>query len=189
MTDTTTNETASKRKRVSERSFIDADGAEVERMEQATGARYKLVENGRTFDVQLGEPGKLATMFAVFGAWTKLGNVANSVLNDKDEPGDADQAADEIDAFIASCEAGIWREVSEGSKRGPKYDKDVLASVLYAALQAAGKAKGDVADYRTKLDDASYYAKVRANTDIMAKYHAEMAARGQKTGPAIDILA
>lgn len=181
-------QTESKRKRVSERSFIDANGAEVERIEQATGARYKLVDNGKVFDVQLGEAGAPATMFGVFGAWTKIGNVANTVLNDKDEPGDADSAAEEIEAFLANVEKGIWREVQEGSKRGPKYDKDVLASVLFAVLTKAGKATGDVAGYRDRLDDASYYAKVRANTDVMAAYHAEMRDRGA-AGPSVDSLA
>lgn len=187
MTNTDTD-TGSKRKRVSERSFIDSEGNEVERIEQATGARYKLVQNGKTFDVQLGNPGEAATMFAVFGAWTKIGNVANTVLNDKDEPGTPDDAAEEIEAFLANVDKGVWRELQEGAKRGPKYDKDVLAASLVEVLTAAGKVNGDVASYRERLDDASYYAKVRANTDVMAAYHAAMREKGA-AGPSVDSLA
>lgn len=173
------------RQKVSERTFVDAGGVEVERMEQATGARYTLVTAGKSFDAQMGEAGKLATMFAIFGFWTKVGNVANTVLNDKDSPGTQDDAAEEIADFLAGVETGTWREAGEGATRGPKYDNNVLATVLVAALGAA--AKGDVAYYEARLADnkgeadvanKGYRSKVVARDDIKAAYWAEMAKRG-----------
>ena len=180
------------RQRVSERTFIDAAGVEVERMEQATGARYTLVTAGKSFDLQIGEAGKPGTMFGVFGFWTKIGNVANTVLNDKDDPGTADDAAAEIGDFLAGVETGTWREAGEGVGRGPKYDNAVLAVVLLAALGAA--AKGDAAYYEARLADnkgeadannKGYRSKVIARDDIKAAYWVEMAKRGQaKPAPA-----
>lgn len=185
------------RQKVSERTFIDAAGAEVERMEQATGARYTLVQAGKSFDAQMGDAGKLPTMFAIFGFWTKVGNVANTVLNDKDAPGTAVEAATEIEDFLASVETGTWREAGEGP-RGPKYDNNVLATVLVAALGSA--AKGDVAYYEARLGDnkgeadpanKGYRSKVVARDDIKAAYWQEMAARGiaKPAAPAAETLA
>ena len=84
---------ANGRNKVSDRTFIDAQGNEVDRMEEATGARYTLTGIGKSFDVQMGEAGQLPTMFAIFGFWTKVGNVANTTLNDKDDPGTPEDAA------------------------------------------------------------------------------------------------
>jgi len=177
------------RQKVSSRDFIDANGQPVDKIELATGARYALVKrtggtddkpeyaNEHEFDVQLGEAGKPATMYAIFGAWTKLGNVANSVLNDDKEPGTIDDAADEIAAFIKSVESGVWREAGDGAARGPKYDNDVLGIVLHAILGAA--AKGDAASYTARLAaDKGYRAKVVARDDIKAAYWVEMSKRG-----------
>lgn len=174
------------RQKVSERTFIDAQGNEVDRMEQATGARYTLVTAGKSFDLQIGEAGKSGTMFGVFGFWTKIGNVANTILNDKDDPGTADDAAAEIGDFLAGVETGTWREAGEGVGRGPKYDNAVLAAVLLAALGSA--AKGDAAYYEARLADnkgeadsanKGYRSKVIARDDIKAAYWVEMAKRGQ----------
>jgi len=77
--------------------------------------------------------------------------------------------------------------------RGPKYDKDILAGALLAVLTRENKAKGDLANYRGRLDDKSYAAKVRARTDVMAQYYKDLEARGNgdenKAPAAIDDLA
>lgn len=175
------------RAKVSERTLLLADGSEAERMNDATGASYKLVANGRSFDYQYGANPHQDRMFGIFGFITKVGNEANSVLNNDKEPGDADDAAVAIEEFLQGVSAGVWREVGEGAARGPKYDKDVLAAALVGVLAAT--AKGDVAHYRERLEDKSYYAKVRANTEVMAAYMAEMASRGKATGTGTDALA
>lgn len=174
------------RQKVSERTFIDASGNEVDRMEQATGARYTLAQIGKSFDIQLGAPATPATMFGIFGFWTKVGNVANTVLNDKDEPGTPQDAAEEIADWLAGVETGTWREAGEpGAGRGPKYDTGILADVLVVALGSA--AKGDAAYYKARLDDnkgetdpanKGYRSKVLARDDIKAAYWAEAAKRG-----------
>lgn len=175
------------RERVSDREFISADGALVDRMNDAGGGRYTLLKNGKAFDYVHGENEHLDRMLAIFGFHTKVGNVANTVLNDKDEPGSVDDAASEIETFLKSASEGVWREVSEGVARGPKYDRDVLASSLFEVLGA--KAKGSVLDYRQRLEDKSYFAKVRANLDVMASYAAAMAARGKAAPQTTDALA
>lgn len=180
------------REKRSERAFINAEGKEVERMEQATGARYTLgsgtSENFaavRSFDIQLGEAGSPATMYAVFGFHTKIGNVANTVLNDKDEPGTVEDAAASIEEFMASVGGGVWREAGEGGVRGPKYDNAILAEALVRVLGSA--AKGDVGHYQARLDDPKgevdsankgYRAKVVAQDAVKAAYWQVAAEKG-----------
>lgn len=198
------------RKRVSERTFIDASGNEVDRMEQATGARYSLVHSTgqdadgepiytplKQFDVQLGPAAAEATMYGVFGFWTKIGNVANTVLNDKDAPGSIEDAAAEIDDFMASVAGGVWREAGEAGARAPKYDTAILAEVLIKLL--GDKAKGDIAYYKAKLNDSKgeadpankgYRAKVVSRDDIKAAYWRLAKERGiTKPDAAVDSLA
>lgn len=174
-----TAQNTSTRRKVSERLFIGQDGKEVESIDVATGARYRLVAGGvnREFDVQLGDAGKPATMLAIFGAHTKFGNVVNTILNDAKEPGSPEDAGAELEAFIDGLNDGKWREPSEGGARAAKYDNAILAFVLHAILGAA--AKGDVAHYQQRLEeDKSYRAKVVARDDIKAAYWQEMAKRG-----------
>jgi len=164
----------------SERYFIDLNGDEVDRMEQATGAGYSLVSKDgseiQSWEYQSGLPaGNVVTMHFVLGWWTKIGNVVNTVVNDKADPGTLDDAALAVTEHVENCEKGIWREVTEGVARGPKYDKDILAGALLAVLTASGLAKADLAGYRTRLDDKSYAAKVRARTDVMAQYYKDLA--------------
>lgn len=151
---TTPSASDSKRKTVSKRDQIDANGNPVSKIEEATGARYTLLGlkgGNRDFDIQLGEAGKATTMFAIFGAWTKIGNVVNSVLNDKDDPGTPDEAAGEVEAFLALAEQGKWAERS--ATVGAKVDKALLAAII--AEWAAGQGKQVVAgEVEQKLIDA-----------------------------------
>lgn len=167
MTDVTASPTATRAK-ASERLFIDAAGGEVDKIEQATGARYVIPGNGKSFDVQLGEAGTLATMMAVFGYHTKLGNVANTVRNDKANPGSPDDEADAIADFMESLASGQWREPSEGG-RGPKYDDAVLADVLTAMAAERGKTPPD-GGYLPKLADKKWRAQVLAAAGVKDAY-------------------
>lgn len=177
-----------KKQNVSVREYLNAAG------EKSTGPSpdgrvvYKLLaDDGKSvlkeFVLDKNAPAEMIFMFAQFGFVTKTGNVANSVLNGE-EPGTRDEAAGDIEEFLAgmSGPTPVWREPGEGRARGPKYDKAVLGFTLHAWLEAKGLAKGDAASYVERLDDKSYYAKVRAQTEVMAAYHAEMAKRG--TAPA-----
>lgn len=191
--------TKPKRARVSERAFIDAKGNEVDRMEQSAGARYTLVEAGKSFDWIFGANPEADKFFCNFGFQTKVGNVANTVLNDKDSPGTSQEAADEIDSFLEQVIGGIWREAGEGGGRTPKYDNAILAEALVALL--GDKAHAGGADhYRARLDDPKgevdsankgYRAKVVARDDIKAEYKRIAKERGIAVGDtsAVDTLA
>jgi hypothetical protein len=172
------------RKNVSKRHYQDSAG------EKSVGP----ASDGRVIFALLGTDGstlkefdssalneKARAMFAQFGFVTKVGNVANSVLNG-DDPGTPEDAAADIEEFLAglAMDPPVWREPGEGRARGPKYDKDVLASVLYEG-RSAEKRTGDWADVatiRARLDDKSFYAKVRNNAGAMASYYKAMAERG-----------
>lgn len=185
MTDTTQGETGGKRARVSQRDFITATGDVVDRMEQAEGARYTLVGAGRSYDYVVGKNTTADKFWAVFGYLTKVGNVANTVLNDKDDPGSFEDAATAIEAFLEQVEGGVWREAGEGAGRGPKYDNGILAEALVALLGQS--AKGDAGYYQAKLDDPKgeidsankgYRNKVVARDDVKARYWQIASERG-----------
>lgn len=173
---------ASSRKNVSKRQYLDS--ADAKSVGPAATGRvvYQLLNGDGTThkEFAFGPDSPGAHMFAQFGFVTKVGNVANSVLNG-DDPGTIADAAGDIDEFLASIAAGVWREPGEGRARGPKYDKAVLAAVLYEG-RSAEKRTGDweSADrIMARLEDKSFYAKVRNNAAAMAAYHAEMARRGE----------
>lgn len=173
MTMTDTNETGTsraKRKQVSKRAWIDSQGNEVETEAEATGGRYALIMDDKTlrnFDRQFGDAGKLDTMLAIFGWHTKLGNVANSVLNDKDEPGDASDAADAIDAWIAGAEGGKWAEERTGGV-GAKIDLDALANAL---VDVKPDLEPKMAAIRQKLEeDKTWRAQIRKDPQVSAAY-------------------
>lgn len=186
MSDTTQAE-ASRSKAIAKREWINAAGEKVPAGDPAAvGFRYTYLANGEGVDYLIGEAGKLATMFGIMGGLTKVGNIVNSVVNADDYNG-SDNPMEAVREWLAEADAGVWREPGEAGSRGPKYDKDVLAAALLAVL--AGKAKGDVAAYRERLEERSYYAKVRGNPEVMARYMQEMAERGKATGGNTDALA
>jgi hypothetical protein len=145
--------------------YIDDSGEKVP-MEQATGSRYTSERGFVHEDYPQGKgatPGTKVLMLANFGGKTLAINTTS---------GARQQEADEEQALVdrwASLDAGQWRERAEGIARGPKYDKAVLATCLVEVLGSS--AKGDADAYLERLDDKSYYAKVRNNSKVMTLYH------------------
>ncbi len=140
------------RKTVSKRDYIDVSGTAMDTIEEASGSRYVLLDpaGNHTFDVDCTDAklfgvGKLLTMAAIFGLQTKIGNVANTVLNDKDEPGTPADAAAAVKEWIAqaSSEQGaVWAERTTGGP-GVRVDKAALAGAIVAVAIAAGKATAE----------------------------------------------
>lgn|SRR5262245_47984300 len=183
MTDTTTA-TNGKRKAIAERDWLNADGEVVSTgSPDVAGVRYTYLATGTSIEYVLGQNEQLDRQFAAMGAVTKIGNVVNTFKAD----GESGDPIDAVKEWLQAAMGGEWREAGEAVARGPKYDKDILAAVI---LQVLGeKAAGDIASYRQRLDDKSYYAKVRAKTKIMAAYHAELAKRGKDDETNVDDLA
>lgn len=185
MTDTNTADTGDSRRAIAKREWINAAGERVPTgSADVAGARYTYLATGNSVEYVYGANPQLDRQFAAMGAVTKLGNIVNTITNDDSYDG-RDPIPDVI-AWLKEAGEGQWREAGEGVARGPKYDKDVLAGCIVTLL--GGKAAGDVAHYREKLDDRSYYAKVRANTKVMAAYATEMEKRGGEAAN-VDALA
>lgn len=180
----TDTDTEPKRATIAKREWIDENGAHTPDRAKAVGARYTYLKSGNSLERVFGKAGDAATMCACMGWLTKVGNIVNSIVNADDYDGKEDPMV-EIAAWDGDLGNGIWREASEGgAARGPKYDKDVLAPALVTVILAEGKTPaGDAAYYRAKLDDKSYYAKVRANTAVMAQYYKDLAAKGGAVTP------
>jgi len=135
------------------RDYLGTGGTVVDTAEGATGARFTLVEADgedykpiKAWDEQMGPAGKLPTMCAILGFHTKLGNVANTVLNDKDAPGSLKDAAAAIDLFLESAKASppVWAERGVGAGV-TRYDADTMLACI---LQATGKDRSDRKDWR-----------------------------------------
>lgn len=174
MTDTTQTpaaESERKRKTVSKRDFLDAAGAVVDKIEDATGARYTvLAPSGNIdLDIQFGDDiPAAARMCAIFGFHTKMGNVANTVLNDKEEPGTPEDAAAECREFMALLESGKWAERT--ATVGARTDKAVLAAV-YCDWAAKQGQERDPLEVEQKLsDNPALIRQLNAIADIKAEY-------------------
>jgi hypothetical protein len=178
------------RKRVSKREFLH-NGQEVDRIEEASAARYTLLGDGggNCDSPELGQPGKLATMCAIFGFHTKVGNVANTVLNNKEDPGTTADAKAAIDEFIAMASSGTWAERATGAP-GAAIDKDALAGAIVAVAMASGKVTADqegatYAKVRGRLDNEPAYVRAARQVPDVAR---EYATRVGKASKSIDDL-
>jgi len=162
-------ETTRTRRQVSKRDYLDSDGAVCDKIEQASGARYTLLgDGGRNFDEQFGDPGTFETMCAIFGFHTKVGNVANTTLNDKDNPGTPADAAAAIEEFIEAAKSGTWAERTGGV--GIVIDKDALAGAVVAVATAQGK-NAEYATIRQRMEEeAGYVKKVRQVPEVAMEY-------------------
>lgn len=178
----------SKRKQVSKRSFLARGGAEADTMEDAAGARYTLLgDGGGDHDYTFGENPQADRMFAIFGFHTKIGNVANTVLNDKDEPGTPADAGEAIKEFLALVASGTWAEKREGGG-GARIDKDALAAAVVEVAASKGQTK-DMADVREKLEDnPGLVRKLRANDEIAAAYAKRVGKAPVKTEDVLGLI-
>lgn len=187
MSDTqTTPQAADDKKRVvrAKHGYVDANGDPVKKIEDAHGISYTDIATGKQFIYLPGNDAAMR-MLSVFGMKTKATNEASA--NRQDDESDQDDVS-AIEAAFAQIDTGVWREPGEGAaKRGPKYDKDLLAAVIVDLLGA--KATGDVMGYRERLDERSYYAKILSKTPIMAEYMKRLAARGDQAPDDLSAIA
>jgi hypothetical protein len=193
---TTTDD--SKRKSVSKRSYLDENGETKDvKIETAKGARYTLLDpNGnQDIDYVYGTNPDFDRMCAMFGFHTKVGNVANTVLNDKDEPGTPADAAAKIKEWMADAQSAddpTWAERT-GGVGGARVDRDALAGSIVAVLLATvdektGKPLLDPANesaqyakVRQRLEDEPAYLRgARSNPDVAREY-ATRTGKAQKT--------
>lgn len=188
MTDIQTNGKKPTRKQVSKRDYLNEAGEVVTKMEEAHAARYSLLGSDHAYTLQVkGDDidADAVAMFAVIGYHTKIGNVANTVLNDKDDPGETDDAAAAIEQFLDDVARGVWAEKTEGGG-GAKVNRDHLAqavmNVMVPALQAqvaAGTKEALVYEkVRAQLDsDKVFFRNMRQVPEIQKEY-AKLAGTG-----------
>ena len=158
MTATETNE--SPKRKIASHEYRNAAGEKV-LIDQGVAIHYHSEAGGWDFDFAL-PGGDADRMLALFGARTLSINETSAARQAGESEHDA------LIARFAEIANGTWRERAEGVVRGPKYDKDILAQVIVEALGA--DAKGDANHYRQRLEDKSYYAKIRSKAKIMAAY-------------------
>lgn len=161
---------ADKTKRsTSKRQFIDDAGDQIEKIEDASGARYTLLDpqGNVEFDYSYGENENADRMFAIFGFHTKLGNEVSSVLNDKNNPGTFAEAAEACNAFLQAIQAGQWGV--PGERVGARLDPDILAEAVVRRYADVGKTV-DKAAVRARCEDAEFTRSARADAVVMAHY-------------------
>lgn len=182
-----TAESTSTKKKVSLRSFLAADGSECDRIEEAQGARYVLLApNGnKTFDHMFsGKIGTLDVMAGIMGFHTKVGNVANTVLNDKSDDGDPtpDAAATAIAAWYAGATDETdpqWAERSTGVP-GSRIDKDALAGAIVLVMESDGK-KLNYAKVRDKLENEPQFVRAARQDVRIANEYAKRTGKATKS--------
>lgn len=178
------------KERVSQRDYLDSSGNVTDDVSKAAGARYTLgtMEGDKfvpvaSWDELFGEPGKKQTRYGILGFHTKLGNVANSVLNNAKNPGGVKDAATAIEEFVTSPN---WREPSAGGGVTPvRYDTAILADVLaqltgkpadgFAAKMSSrvdkdGKAVAQESDGTWPKGSLTYPAYAMKNAQVRAEY-------------------
>lgn len=176
------SESKRERKTVSKRTFLGG-----EKIEEAKGARYTLLDpNGNhDLDYTFGQNSAFDRMCAIFGFHTKIGNVANTVLNDKDEPGTPADAAQSIREWMTAAMSANpqWAERSAGGV-GSRVDRDALAGAFVTVVQSEGKITAEQADatyatVRQRLEDgypeksltaAQYMNAIRKQPAVAAEY-------------------
>lgn len=177
--DTESSPAKRERKEVSSRDFLDTAGNVVDKIEEATGARYTLKETGQNFDMQFGEAGKPGTMFAIFGFHTKVGNVVNTVLNDKNEPGDATDAGASATEFLTLIQQGKWAERAAGGA-AVRIDKDALANAIVTVAQNSTPPKQvDQAAIRQKLEDDPTFVRTARQVPAIAQEYAKLTGKAK----------
>lgn len=194
MANTDQGEGATKRKRVtrSRREWIDADGEVVEKIEDATGSVFALLADDGKTDAgswPRQRPGDMSVQD--FGYWsmgyqTRLGNIANTVLNE--QKGTTEEACDTISEFVA--DPTKWAE----PRGGPRTDLDRLAQAIadcnatdWAAKQIdAEKAKAEV---RARLEASPELVRTMLNVDQFADRYRELTPRKAAPVTAADAMA
>jgi hypothetical protein len=172
--------TPSKRTRVASREWVGKDGAKVDNKADTTGGKYTWLANGRSVTrqwfgglsaedlaeatgVDLNEV-RAAFMCATMGWITKVGNVANTVVN---APG-ADPEADPVDSIIEWDDLlgkGEWREKVEGAGL-PRIDKDALARAIVEVVPQ------DYQKVRDRLEgDRAWVREVRQHPKVLELYN------------------
>lgn len=122
------------KRQVAKHSLLDAGGAVVEDMEQATGFRYLDIASGKTFDYQLKSNSDALRMLGLFGGRTLATNEASAA---RQKDGDsADQLAAIAERF-ALIDTGVW--VDRTREGGPRVDQAVLATAVLNVMIASGK--------------------------------------------------
>lgn len=156
------------KERVSDREFVNKAGEIVDQIEEAVGFQYTDKKSGESFKYgPLGDPGKPATMLALFGGITLAGNVRNTWNFEKGEK--AATAIVAINERFALLTSGKWLVRGEGG-RGPKWDRDALAVAVCDYMKAAGKPQ-DVSKVRAKLDeDKKYFSAVSRHPKVLDAY-------------------
>jgi hypothetical protein len=187
----------SKRKSVSKRSFLDDKGETKDvKIETAKGARYTLKDPNGDHDIDYiyGQNPDFDRMCAMFGFHTKVGNVANTVLNAEEEGTPTDAAA-KIKEWMADAQDPAdptWAERTGGAG-GARIDRDALAGSIVAVLLATTDEKtgkplldpanesAQYAKVRQRLEDEPAYLRgARSNPDVAREY-ATRTGKAQKT--------
>lgn len=125
---------------VAGREWINEAGEVVKNKSLATGFRYTLTDTGESIEEQVGPAGDWRTMYAIFGAHTKLGNEVNT------------QKAKGLPVSIAPARAfhdhvrdtGEWGIPGLGGG-GPRVNIDRLIEAIHARADEK-EANGESAD-------------------------------------------
>jgi hypothetical protein len=162
--------------KVAEHGLINVNGGEAEKMEDAIGATYTLLANGKTLTWRYDEAtGDEKRMLALMGWKTKATNETSQARNNEKGPATPDEQFAAAEEFFTTLRAdGIWTRERVGGV-GAKLDHDALEAAIVKVATDSGKTvtAEKRAEIKQKLaEDPKYVAKVQTNDDVRAAYKA-----------------
>ena len=170
-----------KKKKVSERIVLDAEGQPQDSWLDARGFAYKSIAEAYEAIVMFDElPDPVFRGLAAFGGLTLAGNTTNTVRNDPNKPDDASEK-DALIAWIENLKAGNWT-----SPRGEvEAGLGLLAEAYAAAMTKLGKTLS-VEDALAKLKEADKDKRkaVRSHSGVKVELTAILAERAKKNAAA-----
>lgn len=162
------------RSKVAEHELVDANKAVVEGEEDASGIKYTLVANGKSFTWvwdEANEPER--KLLAIFGAKTLATNETSQA---RQKDADADGQLDAVVERFGLIRSGQWVDRTREGGVGRAIDKDALAEAIVRVLLASGKIidaqVGDTKAAKRQLleDDATYVRKARQVPEVADEY-------------------
>lgn len=171
VSNTSDAENGRKNDRVNQRDWIDENGNATNKESEASGFRFTLRSTGEAIEHQFGEAGSPRTMFAIFGALTKLGNEINTVKA-KGEPVSIEPARAFFDHLMRTYEengVGEWGVPGQGG--GPRINFERLRAALTARGEEIGQpVDKSMARLQPGSEDVEFAKQLLRNTGVSEHY-------------------
>ena len=188
--DNTTPETEGKKRAVSKREILAADGSVQDDWAGAAGIRYTSLADDFALDVMFDDlPPEIVYGLAAFGGLTLAGNVTNTVRNGERKGDGPSTEKEALLAWLENLKSGNWTS--------PRGEVEAGVGLLAEAVQRAYAKEGKSVDIETitaklksmsKEDKAAVRKKDAVKLAILEIQTERAAKKAAASGGGLDIL-